>query len=67
MADSIFIAHYPGAEVDRLRQSLGLDDPWLAQQLHALGFDTSSACLVPFVPAIELAWIEEAALPSGVS
>ena len=58
MADSIFITHNPEAEIDRLRQSLGLDDPWLARQLHALGFDASCACLVPFVPAIDLAWID---------
>ena len=58
MADSIFIADNPEAEVDRLRQSLGLDDRWLARQLHALGFDSSCACLVPFVPAIDLAWID---------
>ncbi len=58
MADSIFITHTPEAEIDRLRQSLGLDDPWLARQLHALGFDASCACLVPFVPAIDLAWID---------
>jgi len=58
MADSIFIAHYHAAEVDRLRQSLELDDPRLARQLHALGFDASCACLVPFVPAIDLAWVD---------
>mgnify|MGYP000036760159 CR=1 FL=1 len=58
MADSTFTAQSPEVEVDRLRQSLGLVDPWLARQLHTLGFDASSTCLVPFVPAIELAWID---------
>jgi len=58
MADSTFPVHDPEVEVDRLRQSLGLDDPWLARQLHALGFDASCACLVPFVPAIDLAWLD---------
>lgn len=58
MADSTFNVQHPEVEIDRLRQSLGLDDPWLARQLHALGFDASCACLVPFVPAIDLAWVD---------
>ena len=41
-----------------LQTALGLPDPWLARILHHWGFDETCADLVPWVPAIAIAWID---------
>ncbi|HWI17449.1 MAG TPA: hypothetical protein VNT81_06870 [Vicinamibacterales bacterium] len=44
--------------VTRLQKALGLPDPWLAGVLHHWGFDDTCADLLPWIPAISVAWIE---------
>lgn len=44
--------------ISALQRALGLPDPWLARVLHHWGFDATCAGLLPWVPAIAVAWID---------
>lgn len=46
------------AELDALGRELQVTDWWLVQALRTFGLDRRSACLVPWLPAIELAWVD---------
>lgn len=45
-------------EDDALAKALGVHDPNLVRVLGAFGFDPTSAELLQWVPAIELAWLD---------
>lgn len=41
-----------------LGAKVGLDDPELIQELHALGFTTETVALLPLAPLVQMAWVE---------
>lgn len=45
-------------ERDAFGRELGVTDWWLVHELRAFGLGRRSACLVPWLPAIELAWVD---------
>jgi hypothetical protein len=45
-------------EQDALGRELQVTDWWLVHTLRRFGLDRRSACLVPWLPAIELAWVD---------
>lgn len=45
-------------ELDALGRELHVTDWWLVHELRAFGLGRRSACLVSWLPAIELAWVD---------
>lgn len=43
---------------------IGIDDPELLQELQALGFTPDTVILLPLVPVVQMAWVDDSVAPA---
>lgn len=58
MTNAVATGRREDGNLAALGRELGLHDSWLLPALRTFGLDERSACLVTWLPAIELAWID---------